>query len=625
MSLGGAIKAGRAFVEITGDRNPLDRVLADATASLASFGASVSAIGSGVFAAGAGIVTPIVAAAKSFASTGDELDELSARTGVSTQSLTELGLAMKLAGVETADFETALRKSNSTIADAGRGSKEANAALAAVGLSFEDLAGLDPEGQFLAIGKAIDRLGNSTAKSAAAQDLFGRSAAKMFPLFQQGAKGIDDARAAATALGLTFTDAEIQQAVRLADAFDVLGSVTRRTFDAIGSAVAPIVSEVTESITNLVAGVNKWIQANPGAVQSALQIGAAIAGVGAVVTAGGVAILGLAGVIAAGQLVFTTFAGVIAGVGTAFAAIGSAVALIATPIGAVAAIATAAAGSFLYFSGVGGDVVQYLIDAFGQLRDWVGEVVGAIGNALAAGDIKAAAEVLWASLQVVWTKGVKNILSAVKPLLDGFTNVFAEIRAAWARTIGFLTEASLGAESQFGGVLDSFAASSLRSMEQPEEDVREFEKARAKAREEYDKSAGDAIIAARRETVDKLDKIEADRLKSLLSNQDAVLGAIEDEKKAQDALAGAINKANAARSDLKIPDRIRQRQRDTEPLANLSFSREAVGTFSGAALGQITGSISSIDIQKKIDERIQKSNELLLAINNTISRFVIGV
>lgn len=622
MSLGGAIKAGRAFVEITGDRNPLDRVLADATASLASFGASVSAIGSGVFAAGAGIVTPIVAAAKSFASTGDELDELSARTGVSTQSLTELGLAMKLAGVETADFETALRKSNSTIADAGRGSKEANAALAAVGLTFEDLAGLDPEGQFLAIGKAIDRLGNSTAKSAAAQDLFGRSAAKMFPLFQQGAKGIDDARAASTALGLTFTDSEIQQAVRLADAFDVLGSVTRRTFDAIGSAVAPIVSEVTESITNLVAGVNRWIQANPGAVQSALQIGAAIAGVGAAVTAGGVAILGLAGAILAGELIFTTFAGVIAGIGTAIAGIGSAVALIATPIGAVALAATGVAGSFLYFSGVGGDVVQYLIDAFGQLRDWVGEVVGAIGNALAAGDIKAAAEVLWASLQVVWTKGVGTLQEALRPFYDGWVNLVAGVRTVWEQATRFIVDSWITAldtinQAQsnvtdfFAGLLGADAATIAE--DRAERDRKQFEETdRLRVQ-----SAADSAAA--------LEKIEADRMQGLLANHDAVNAALEDEKKAQDALAGAIGKANAARSDLKIPDRIRQRQRDTEPLANLSFSREAVGTFSGAALGQITGSITALDVQKKIDERIQKSNELLLAINNTISRFVIGV
>lgn len=430
-AVAGAIQAGRAYVEILGNADPLKFALNEAKAHLANFSGAVAGVGASLFAAGAGIITPILAAAKGFADSGDALDELSARTGFSTTALSELGLAMKLASVDTGEFEAALRKMNQAIVGAAGGDKSGIAALKAVGLTIQDLAALSPEQQFLRIGKAIDAIANPAERAAAAQDLFGRSAAKLLPLFQGGGAGLDQARNAASSLGLAFTPDEIKAAVKLADAFDTLGLAARRTFDAIGSAVAPIVQDVVESITSAIASTKRWIDENQGVVQSALKVGAVIAGVGGAIALAGGALLTFAGIVAAGEFVFGAFATVGAVVSAAVGTIGTVLAAIATPIGAVIALAVPLAGAFLYFSGVGGDVVRYLGEQFDMLSKFVGDVVGGIANALAAGDVKAAAKVLWAALQVTWAQGVLKVQEITLGLRDYITIIIADVRAAW--------------------------------------------------------------------------------------------------------------------------------------------------------------------------------------------------
>jgi len=52
------------------------------------------------------------------------------------------------------------------------------------------------------------------------------------------------------------------------------------------------------------------------------------------------------------------------------------------------------------------------MEQFTRLRDWVFMVTSGISDALAAGDIALAAEILWLSLKVIWQKGVAALNSA---------------------------------------------------------------------------------------------------------------------------------------------------------------------------------------------------------------------
>lgn len=106
MAESGAIRAGRAFVEVFADNSELTRGLALAQARLRSFATSVNSIGRGMVAFGASILTPLAAMTTQFVNTGEALDKMSQRTGVSVEALSELGFALDQAGGDLESFET---------------------------------------------------------------------------------------------------------------------------------------------------------------------------------------------------------------------------------------------------------------------------------------------------------------------------------------------------------------------------------------------------------------------------------------------------------------------------------------------------------------------------------------
>ncbi len=80
-----------------------------------------------------------------------------------------------------------------------------------------------------------------------------------------------------------------------------------------------------------------------------------------------------------------------------------------TPLGLVIAAVAALGGYFLYSSGIAGQAIEYLKGIFETLKADTIKAFGAIANALAAGDITAAANVLWTYLQLQWIKGTTYI------------------------------------------------------------------------------------------------------------------------------------------------------------------------------------------------------------------------
>ncbi len=61
---------------------------------------------------------------------------------------------------------------------------------------------------------------------------------------------------------------------------------------------------------------------------------------------------------------------------------------------------------------VGGLLLAWLVkttDKFAQFRKELGEALGGIKNALLAGDIPAAARVLWAAINLEWTRGMQAL------------------------------------------------------------------------------------------------------------------------------------------------------------------------------------------------------------------------
>lgn len=99
--------------------------------------------------------------------------------------------------------------------------------------------------------------------------------------------------------------------------------------------------------------------------------------------------------------------------------------------------------------------MTWLGEQFGRLRDTVYKVMGGIADALSAGDINLAAQILWLSLKLAWQQGVAALNRAWLEAKRFFLNIaygmwygalaaaeigFHALEVAWIETTSFLSQ-----------------------------------------------------------------------------------------------------------------------------------------------------------------------------------------
>ncbi len=396
------IRAGKAFVEVFADSARLTRDLRHISTKLKTFGASVTAIGLKIMAASAAALVPMVGAMKHFSSFGDNVAKMAKRTGVGVGALSELQFVASQTGTEFGTLENAFRKMQRSIYDAGRGLSTQKDALADLNLRYEDLKDLSPEDQFMVLADRLGKVTDDTKQAGIAMSFFGRTGTNLIPMFEAGADGISRLREEARKLGLTMSDQDAKSAEDFTDAMDALGKSSKMSIFYIGAALAPAVQKVANSIQATVTSVGSWISENRGVVVSIAKIVAivGVAGVGLVALGVTVKMFGVA---------FAVMAKTVAiGIG-AIKLIGVASVAMISPIGAVIAAVGAMGAYLVYSTGVGADALKWLGDKFGDLKDDAKTAYQGISAALQSGDIGKAANILWLTLKLEWTRGSNEL------------------------------------------------------------------------------------------------------------------------------------------------------------------------------------------------------------------------
>ncbi len=298
MAIGtGAIRAGRAFVELFTDNTKLVRGLRKAENQVRAFSRRVGAIGTSLMRIGAMAMAPLIAAAKVFSSVGDEVAKMSKRTGVSVEALSELRFVASQTGTEFGSLENAFRKMQRSIYDAGRGLSTQVDALADLGLAFKDLDGLAPEEQFKLLADRINEIADPTTKAAIAMSLFGRTGTNLLPMFEQGAAGIDALQRKARELGLTLSKEDAAAAEEFTDKMDAMGKVIKMAVFRIGAALAPALEKAATRITDIAKKAGQWIQQNHKLIVTILKVTAAVLATGVVLVVLGKVAAGVAALI----------------------------------------------------------------------------------------------------------------------------------------------------------------------------------------------------------------------------------------------------------------------------------------------------------------------------------------
>lgn len=394
----GAIRAGRAYVEAFLDDNQLVRGLKGAERKLKAWGGSLRSLGGKLGGAGASIVAPLLTTSKVFADVGSKLVDASDRTGVGVESLSELGFAAEQSGADLETLEVGLRKMQKGLVSAAMGSTEAQVTFLSLGLSLRKLMQASPEAQFQAIAEAISRIPDPTARAAAAMQVFGKSGTMLLPLLQEGAGGIAELRQRARALGLVMSEEDARAAAKWDDTLVILGKSLRSVVTTIGAAVTPTLTRAADWIVRIAGATRDFIDRNRTLVDVLLKVGAGLAVAGAGFTVLGVVLPGVG--MALG------------GIAEGISLIGASIAFLTSPIGLVVAGLTALTAWFLTSTKAGGQALQWLGRQFEDLKEVATLAFRGISDALSAGDIKLAGQILWAALRVEFIKGT-NFLKAI--------------------------------------------------------------------------------------------------------------------------------------------------------------------------------------------------------------------
>ncbi len=543
MVAGGAIRAGRAFVEIFADDNALVRGLARARARLRAFGAQVGNVGKSLVRFAAGVAAPIAIATKIFVGFSDAMLTVKGVTSATEEEFMKLEATAKLLGRTTsftasqiaqamvnlgrsnfnpqeiqdaiADIlllsrstgtdlseatiiatgtmrafgleATSMKRivdtltvgansSSQTLMDMGEAMKLVAPAARAAGQDVETTAALigilaDSNIKGTLAGTALVRAFKNLSKTPVqkklkelgiqaldAQDNLrplpdvlrelaeatsDAGSGKILGLFDQlfgrgalPAKVLSDNTDKIVALTEKIRQAE-DPAARLAELMDSeLGGSFRMLFSAVegvaialAQGLAAPMKTVAKLVTEFSGRVTTWIEQNQEMIRVVTLAAAVIGALGVALIAVGVALKVLAFAITPIILAFGLLKVVLAGVIALFGAIVS-------PIGAVIAISVVLGLKFTEVGKTISGVVSMLVKRFDILRSNTLRAFGAIANALAAGEVDKAAEVLWASLRLIFAEGLFFLKNLWNKTLTNLTIFWSEtvggIQAIWA-------------------------------------------------------------------------------------------------------------------------------------------------------------------------------------------------
>lgn len=424
-----AISLGDAVVTFRADLTDLNKSIGTATRAMKKdFGNLMGVakdVGYAFTAMGGAITGGLLAIVKTTADAGDEIHDMSKKTGMGAEAVSKWAFALKQSGGDITTLQTAVRGMSNFIDGARQGQSAMVDTLARLNLTVEDFAGLSPEQAFLKLGEAVAQVPDPMERAAIAQDVFGKSGMQMLPVLAEGRAGLQSMFDEAERAGAVFSDAE----AAMGDQFnDALGSLTASLQGAgkeIAIALIPSLIELIGWVRETVISVKDWIAAHPVLTEWILKIGG---GIGALMAVLGPFLIILPGIATA-----------ITGVSAAFVALDIAAAPVILTVGLVVAAIAAlvAAGWYLYQNWDA--VVAYVTDLWDLLKLSVELTLQKIGAKIAEGMqlIAWAFTNPWDAVAATWD-AVKNYFMGWWESITGF------FQAGWDFVAGIISQISEG-------------------------------------------------------------------------------------------------------------------------------------------------------------------------------------
>lgn len=234
--------AKRKFKELAAEMLGFERVAAGSIGSMGSGLAILGGVASAVVAGGAAMAGAVRVAANY----GDEIANLSERTGLAAGELSRLAYAAKLSDTSTEALGKGVGYLSNLIVAAANGAKESVSKFEKFGITVRNTDGtVRSAGDVLGdLADVFSRMPDGPEKTAIAIDFFGkRLGQELIPLLNQGRAGLKAMGDEAERLGLVLSDAEAKAAAEFNDNLDRMAALAKSVGVNVGGILIPAINE----------------------------------------------------------------------------------------------------------------------------------------------------------------------------------------------------------------------------------------------------------------------------------------------------------------------------------------------------------------------------------------------
>lgn len=402
----GCARASKAMSDFEKSVKPIAKSFDKFGKQLESTGKSLTAnLTVPILAAGAAIGVAL----NKTAAYGDEINNMSVRTGFSRESLQELKFAADQTGVSMDGVQSATIKLNKTIGEAASGNKKTEERFKQLGVSIKNIDGtLRPANAvFMDTVSALNRIPDETTRNAIGIELMGKGYGEIIPLVAEGKAGLEKFGKEARDAGLVMSEEAVIAADEFGDKMDKLKAQLGHAGMEIATAFMPLVEQLAGLIETYVVPALKsaadWFKGLSDTQKNW--------------------VVGIAAALAALGPLITVFGMVSSAIGTLISiapAMGAAWVFITGPIGLVVTAIAAVVAGIVY-------LIKKTADAaggFGNLWEYIkGVFTNLINYAKAAGKIL---EGVFTWDVDVFASGLNDFNAAVK---NGEKNTLAALKA----------------------------------------------------------------------------------------------------------------------------------------------------------------------------------------------------
>lgn len=242
----------------------LDADLAGFTKVGAAFSVINLAVGKAVQLFGE-FASGVVAAVPELANQAKHLQVLEQQTGASANELQRLGYAADRSETSSEALNHGLIKLSRTMAESKDGAGSQADAFRAIGVRAVDATGkLRPTAAvFNDIADAFEKMPAGAQKTATAMQLFGKGAAELIPLLNEGSAGIKQLGDEAESLGLVLDERAIKSGVRFSEAMEDINA-------ALGGLKKRLIADALPSLTKVIEALAKFSKENAKLIASGL-------------------------------------------------------------------------------------------------------------------------------------------------------------------------------------------------------------------------------------------------------------------------------------------------------------------------------------------------------------------